>query len=299
MVKLDDRRPDGRGRRRDRTSSRPPRRPASPSRISAITRPSRPRAAAGCAWSRSRACPSSSWPARRSSAKGIRSSDRERPGPRGPARTSSSSCWPTIRSTARSATRRGSAGSRIITIVTAFTPSRFDRGQGEAGQEGADRRGLLLDRERCVLCTRCVRFLRRGHRDGRAGGLRAGRHGPRSAIYEGEPGRQQLLRATSSTSARSGPSPTRISGSRRRAWFLTRRPSDLPPLRPRLHHRRRVHPGYPLRPKRRSASTAIRPARTPRVNGYWICDLGRTGCRDIDDGRPAAVVEERRAGPRR
>ena len=75
----------------------------------------------------------------------------------------------TTRSTARSATRAASA--RCRTSPTTFGPaaSRMDfprrvfDGEGVKGDVDFGPT-LLLNRNRCILCTRCVRFMKRGGR---------------------------------------------------------------------------------------------------------------------------------------
>jgi NADH-quinone oxidoreductase subunit G len=74
-------------------------------------------------------------------------------------RRSWSTCSSTTRSTARSATRRASASCRTTRTSTAGASQPLRRDQGQAAQEGPGPHVYIYS-DRCIMCTRCVRFAR-------------------------------------------------------------------------------------------------------------------------------------------
>jgi len=150
-------------------------------------------------------------------------------------------------------------------------------------------RGLILDRERCVLCTRCVRFLRQVTGTGELGIFeRAVRS--EVGIYDGVP----VDNNYSGNLVDICPVGAITSGDFRfktRAWFLARRPSVCPHCSRGCAVVIESVSGYPLaNGERRVYRVTAR--ENPAVNGFWICDLGRDGRHDIDDGRHGAVMEK-------
>ena len=164
------------------------------------------------------------------------------------------------------------------------------RGPGAAGRRKLPiGRGLLLDRERCILCTRCVRFLRQVTGTGELGVFeRAVRS--EVGIYDGAPvdnnysGNLVDICPVGAITAEDFRFKTR-------AWFLARRPTVCPHCGRGCAVVIESVEGYPLR---RSEKRVYRVTarENPAVNGFWICDLGRDGRHDIDDGRHAAVSEK-------
>jgi len=149
-------------------------------------------------------------------------------------------------------------------------------------------RGLLLDRERCVLCTRCVRFLQQVTRTGELGIFeRAVRS--EVGIYDGAPvdnnysGNLVDICPVGAITADDFRFKTR-------AWFLARRPSVCPHCSRGCAIVVESVEGYPLRRSEKRVYR-ITARENPAVNGFWICDLGRDGRHDIDDGRHVAVTE--------
>jgi len=143
-------------------------------------------------------------------------------------------------------------------------------------------RGLLLDRERCVLCTRCVRFLRGYTRTGELGIFE---RGVRSevGIFDGRPvdndysGNLVDICPVGAITADDFRFKTR-------AWFLKRRPSVCPHCSRGCAVVVEFVAGYPLRRSEKRVYR-ITARENAAVNGFWICDLGRDGRHDIDDGR--------------
>ena len=134
-------------------------------------------------------------------------------------------------------------------------------------------KSLLLDNERCILCTRCVRFLRRVAGTGELGVYQ---RGVRTwiGLYEG----RTIDNDYSGNLVEICPVGA-ITDADFRAQDADLAPGargfDLPPLRPGLQH----HPGIPVRiGEDRGTATKVfrvRARENPEVNGHWICDIGR------------------------
>ncbi|OGD27163.1 MAG: hypothetical protein A2V57_03150 [Candidatus Aminicenantes bacterium RBG_19FT_COMBO_65_30] len=149
-------------------------------------------------------------------------------------------------------------------------------------------KGLLLDRERCILCTRCVRYLRKVTGTGELGvferGVRAevGTYddAPIDNNYSGNLVDICPVGAITDTDFRF----------KTRAWFLEKRPTVCPRCSRGCAVIVESVSGYPLEEGERRVFR-IRAGENPAVNGYWICDFGRAGRRDIDEGRQERVIK--------
>jgi NADH-quinone oxidoreductase subunit G len=150
-------------------------------------------------------------------------------------------------------------------------------------------RGLLLDRERCVMCTRCVRFLRQFTRTGELGVFERSLRSE-IGVYDGTPVDNDYsgnlvdicpVGAITSTDFRF----------KTRAWFLSRKPSICPLCGRGCAVFVESVSGYPLAPNARRVYR-ITARENPAVNGFWICDLGRDGRREIDEGRLAGMLRK-------
>ncbi len=136
---------------------------------------------------------------------------------------------------------------------------------------------LVLDQERCVLCDRCVRFLR--DIAGREELYIAGRgHGAYLTAFPG-------MEVTSPYSLNTvdlcpvGALTSRDFRFNSPAWFLKKTPSVCTTCSRGcsvvLDHR----DGKIFR---------IRPRHNPEVNGYWMCDEGRLNYKFVNEGRAGA-----------
>ncbi|MGB8957377.1 MAG: 2Fe-2S iron-sulfur cluster-binding protein [Candidatus Aminicenantales bacterium] len=150
-------------------------------------------------------------------------------------------------------------------------------------------RGLVLDRERCVLCTRCVRFLRQVTGTGELGVFERGLRSEVS-IYDEMPvdnnysGNLVDICPVGAITAEDFRFKTR-------AWFLARRPSICPHCSRGCAVAVESVSGYPLaKGERRVYRVTAR--ENPAVNGFWICDLGRDGRHDIDEGRHVRLLKD-------
>jgi len=131
---------------------------------------------------------------------------------------------------------------------------------------------LLLDRERCVLCTRCVRFLTDVTKTGE---LAVVQRGVRSevATYDGERVRTPYAGNLVDLCPTGAITDTEFRF-KTRPWFLERRESVCPLCGRGCNIFVDSHPGVPRVPG--SANVyRIRPRFNADVNGHWICDYGR------------------------
>ena len=133
---------------------------------------------------------------------------------------------------------------------------------------------LILDRERCVLCTRCVRFLAEITKTSELGVFERGIHSE-VGLYEDEPVRSGYsgnlvdlcpVGAITDTEFRF----------KTRPWFLTKGESVCPLCSRGCNIYIDYHPGFPRVPGSAKVYRA-RPRTNEAVNGPWICDFGRYG----------------------
>jgi NADH-quinone oxidoreductase subunit G len=127
---------------------------------------------------------------------------------------------------------------------------------------------VMLDQERCILCTRCVRFLDEVTNSGELDIAERGDHS-RITLFPG----RRLENPYSGNVVDICPVGALTSKDfrfRARVWYLDHTPSVCPTCATGcnidIHHRR----GEMFR---------LRPRHNPAVNGYWMCDEGRLSYR--------------------
>jgi len=133
---------------------------------------------------------------------------------------------------------------------------------------------LILDRERCVLCTRCVRFLTETTKTQELGVFRRGIRSEISTYdaefvnnnYSGN--LVDLCPVGAITDAQ-----FRF---KTRTWFLAPVESICPLCSQGCNIYVDYHPGFPRVPGT-AKIYRIRPRLNPDVNDHWICDYGRGG----------------------
>jgi len=133
---------------------------------------------------------------------------------------------------------------------------------------------LLLDRERCILCTRCIRFLREVTKTRELGVFERGVHSE-IGIYEGIPVSNPYSGNLADICPVGAITDTTFRF-KTRAWFLEPRPSICPFCARGCRIDVDYHPGFARKPETAGIfRVRPRPDATPR--GPWICDIGRYG----------------------
>ncbi len=148
-------------------------------------------------------------------------------------------------------------------------------------------KNLILDRERCILCTRCVRFLNEISKTEDAGILHRGIHSEVGIFesefidnnYSGNLAEICPVGAITDTDFRF----------KTRAWFLEKKESVCPLCSRGCNIFVDSHRGFPRVPRSRRVYR-IRARENSEVNSSWICDVGRYGYSDLDNGRLQALV---------
>ncbi len=161
-------------------------------------------------------------------------------------------------------------------------PGRFVEAKQKKDKLVRIGKGLVLDRERCILCTRCVRFLRQVTGTGELGVFERGARaeiGVFEGVLIGNNYAGNLVDicpvgAITDTDFRF----------KTRAWFLEARPTVCPRCGRGCAVFVESVSGYPLRSGERRVFR-VRAGENPAVNGHWICDFGRAGRREIDENR--------------
>ena len=152
--------------------------------------------------------------------------------------------------------------------------------------------GVILDSERCILCSRCVRFCRQIVTTGEMGIFERGDHSE-IGIF---PGRELVNKYSGNLVdiCPVGALTDRDFRFQCRAWYLDKADS-ICPLCSRgcnieVHYNvRRPHQSNFRRVLR------LKPRFNPDVNQWWMCDEGRYGYRFIDD--PSRIVRPQMGQP--
>jgi NADH-quinone oxidoreductase subunit G len=157
---------------------------------------------------------------------------------------------------------------------------------------------IVLDNERCILCTRCVRFTREVSK---SNGLGVQQRGDHSLIRAAEDG-AFAADAYSDNVVDICPVGALLSRSflhQSRVWYLEPTPSVCPGCARgctvEIWHRKREWKLNALDPARNVRIERVTPLPNPRVNGPWICNKGRDLARIFD--RPRALRAMRKGTP--
>jgi NADH-quinone oxidoreductase subunit G len=153
-------------------------------------------------------------------------------------------------------------------------------------------KGLILDRERCVLCTRCVRFLRNITKTEELGVFE---RGVRSEI--GIFGDQYIDNNYAGNLVELCPVGAITDKDFRfktRNWFLNKGASVCPLCSRGCQIFIEYHPGFARFkvPKRvyRITSRVTSRDKSQKEKGYWICDIGRYGYSYMDKDRTEDII---------
>lgn len=151
--------------------------------------------------------------------------------------------------------------------------------------------GVIHDQERCVLCARCVRFTRLITRTGELGIVNRSDEA-RVTIFPGRPlNNRYALNVVDLCPV--GAMTSRDFRFKQRAWFLTRSPSVCHGCSKGCnifidHNREKGGDDLIYR---------FRPRHNALVNGYFICDEGRLGYRQENEGRLTAARIDAKNAP--
>jgi len=146
---------------------------------------------------------------------------------------------------------------------------------------------LILDQERCILCTRCVRFLKEVTKTQELGVFHRGVNASVN-IYDGA----AIVNNYTGNLAEICPVGAITDEDFRfktRNWFLEEGESICPLCSRGCNILIEYHPGFPRFdvPKK---VYRIKARENPEVNGFWICDRGKYGYSYIDEGRADQII---------
>jgi len=148
-------------------------------------------------------------------------------------------------------------------------------------------KSLILDQERCIICTRCVRFLREVTKTQELGIFHRGVNS-NIDIYDGA----SVENNYSGNLAEICPVGAITDADFRfktRSWFLKEGESICPLCSRSCNILIEYHSGFPhfQVPKR---VYRIKSRENHEVNGFWICDLGRYGYSYLDERRIDRII---------
>jgi NADH-quinone oxidoreductase subunit G len=154
---------------------------------------------------------------------------------------------------------------------------------------------VILDQERCILCTRCVRFTREISKTGELGVIDRG-HRSEIEVFPGA----ELDNPYSANVVDICPVGALTDRDFRfqcRVWFLGRTPSVCPGCsrgcNTEIHFNERFDPRYHDRRVHR-----LKPRYNREVNSYWMCDEGRYSYHSIDAANRIRIPSVGRNGTR-
>lgn len=165
--------------------------------------------------------------------------------------------------------------------------SHFDEDKEKREKKVKIGKSLILDRERCILCTRCVRFLAGVTKTEELGVINRGLHSEID-IYEAQP----VLNNYSGNLAEICPVGAITDEDFRfktRNWFLFSGESICPLCSRGCNIKIEYHPGFPRIPRIKRVYR-VKALENKEVNGFWICDFGRYGYSYLDQGRLDKIV---------
>ncbi|NIM89587.1 MAG: 2Fe-2S iron-sulfur cluster binding domain-containing protein [Candidatus Aminicenantes bacterium] len=141
---------------------------------------------------------------------------------------------------------------------------------------------LILDRERCILCTRCVRFLREVTKTQELGVFN---RGVRSEIstYDGELVDNNYSGNLTEVCPVGAITDTDFRF-QIRSWFLQKGDSICPLCSRGCNISIEYHPGFARIPRKKRVYR-ITSRENLAVNDFWICDLGRYAYSYLDENR--------------
>jgi NADH-quinone oxidoreductase subunit G len=151
---------------------------------------------------------------------------------------------------------------------------------------------LMLNRQRCILCTRCVRFMREVDGDAQINIIDRG-YGSEIATFQ-EEGVHSLISGNLMDVCPVGAITTRDYRFKSRPWD---NPSAADTICTQCDKGCNVTVWIKAKPEWAKAAQLVRvtPRFHPDVNGYWMCDIGRFNYRWIEGDERVRRPLERRA----
>jgi len=168
-----------------------------------------------------------------------------------------------------------------------LSQSVFDESKEKRGKKVPIGKNLLLDRERCVLCTRCVRFGRQVTRTEELGVFQRGLK-TEIGIYDDTPVSHNYSGCLAEVCPVGAITDTDFRF-KTRAWFLEKAASICPWCGRGCNITIEHAPGFPRVPGSRRIYR-IKARYHPDVNGHWICDVGRYGYFHLDADRQDVIL---------
>ncbi len=166
--------------------------------------------------------------------------------------------------------------------------NKFDEFKEKRNKKIRIGKSLILDQERCILCTRCVRFLKEVTRTEELGVLNRGLHSEVN-IYENTP----VDNNYSGNLAEVCPVGAITDADFRfktRNWFLDKGESICPLCSRGCNITIEFHRGFARFPLEKRVYR-VKSVENAEVNGFWICDLGRYGYLYLNQDRIDRVLQ--------
>jgi NADH-quinone oxidoreductase subunit G len=157
---------------------------------------------------------------------------------------------------------------------------------------------IVLDNERCILCTRCVRFTRQISKSNALGVVQRGDtslvRAAENHLLDTDPYSDNIIDLCPVGALLSRPNLYRA-----RVWYLKSTPSVCPGCARgctvQLWHRKPEWKLNALDPRQNTRIERVTPLENPRVNGPWICNKGRDLAKIFE--RPRAETPMKKGEP--
>ena len=147
-------------------------------------------------------------------------------------------------------------------------------------------KGLILDRERCILCTRCVRFLREVTKTEELGVFNRGLSSEISCYDTELVGNNYSGNLTELCPV--GAITHEDFRFKIRTWFLEKKDSLCPLCNRGCNISIESHSGFARIPRKKKVYRIVS-RENPDINGHWICDFGRYGYSYLNEKKPEAI----------
>ncbi len=146
---------------------------------------------------------------------------------------------------------------------------------------------VMLDQERCIMCTRCTRFTDNVSKTHELGVFRRGH----SEVIDLAPGKtlDNPYSGNVVDVCPVGALTDRDFRYKVRAWYLDRTPSVCPGCARGCSIEVHTNTKRPWHFEGRRVAR-LKPRHNPDVNGYWMCDDGRYGFKALDEARLGRVL---------